>query len=404
LVLSGDARRAREDWLDSDGGEQKYTEFDRHAFDVVVDALLGTGIDRAVTGEWSAAIETVNDSALPVVAVDLPSGINADSGAVMGVAVRADATVSFIGLKQGLLTGAAPEQRGRLYFNSLSVPEAVYQASHPITLRLERKTLLLALSPRPRTAHKGDFGHVLIVGGDEGMSGAALLAAQAALRSGAGLVSVATHPQHAAVLNLGQPELMVHPMLEARALRGLLQRATVVVIGPGLGKGDWGAALLAEVLASGLPCVIDADALNLLAEEDVQLPAESVLTPHPGEAARLLGVSSGEVQRDRYIHAETLHDRWQAVCVLKGAGTVVADATGTSVCAAGNPGMASGGMGDLLSGVIGALIAQGLSAAEAARLGVCVHAEAGDLAAREGERGLVASDLLAFLRPLLNEG
>jgi len=256
---------------------------------------------------------------------------------------------------------------------------------------------------RPRESHKGTFGHVLIVGGDQGYSGAARLAGEAALRCGAGLVSVGTHPGHAATLNQGRPELMVQGVQGGSDLDALLNQSTVVAIGPGLGQTPWGKSLLDQVLASPLPLVVDADALNLL-RNPVRREAPWVLTPRPGEAARLLGSSSQKVQEDRFTVALDLAERFGASIVLKGAGTIIAEKARLSrVIPLGNPGMASGGMGDVLTGVIAALIAQGLSTFDAATLGALLHAGAGDLLAEEyGERGLLALDLPPAIRQLLN--
>ncbi len=374
--------------------------------DVVVDAILGTGLRGAVREPFAQAIEAVNAADCPVLALDIPSGLCADTGQPLGVAVRAAATVSFIGLKQGLFLSRGPDYRGELHFDDLGVPRAVY---HGLTPGLQLLGLHQSpLASRRRDANKGDFGHVLVVGGAPGFGGAARLAGEAALRSGAGLVSIATHPLHAAKLMVGRPELMCHPVVERGQLQPLLERASVVVLGPGLGLDAWGQGLWDAAVDSGLPLVLDADGLNRLATLG-ELPGACsearVLTPHPGEAARLLQLTTAEVEQDRIAAVTTLRDRFGGTLVLKGAGTLVLGAEGPpGQCPLGNPGMASGGMGDLLAGVIGALLAQGLEPAAAAALGVCLHAAAGDEAAAEGQRGMLASDLLAPLRRLCNPG
>ena len=370
-------------------------------FDVIVDALLGTGLDRELSGDHLAAVDAINNGGMPVLSVDIPSGLNADTGQAMGVAVRAAATVTFVGMKQGLLTGAAAAHCGRLYFSSLAIPASVYADIPVAAYRDGRTELSHWLPPRQRDAHKGHFGHVLVIGGEQGYIGAARMAAEASARVGAGLVSVATRPEHAAMLNLVRPELMCHGAGSAAELLRLFKRASVVAIGPGLGQSDWAAELLAAALDTRLPLVADADALNLLAQESVRRE-NWVLTPHPGEAARLLGWTTQAVQSDRFAAVRALQSRYGGVCVLKGAGTLVADAAAIHICTAGNPGMASGGMGDVLTGVIAGLLAQGLKLDEAARLGVCIHAEAADHAAMQGERGLLASDLMPWLRRLVN--
>jgi len=258
------------------------------------------------------------------------------------------------------------------------------------------------LGRRARDAHKGDFGHILVIGGDHGFSGAARMAGEAALRTGAGLVTVATRPGHAALLNTVRPELMCHGIADAKALAPLLQRATVIAIGPGLGQSPWGRALLNAALETKLPIIVDADALNLLASESARRD-NWILTPHPGEAARLLGVSSVDIQSDRFQSAQALQEQYGGVVILKGAGTLIVDAEqSAAICTAGNPGMATGGMGDVLTGIVAGMVAQGLSLTDAAAAGVCLHAAAADRAAQAGERGLLANDLQIELRLLLN--
>lgn len=370
--------------------------------DAAVDALFGTGLDRPVEGAYREAIEWVNAAAVPVLAIDIPSGLHADSGAVMGAAVRAAATITFIGVKQGLLTGDAPDCCGDLHFDDLKVPAAVHAAVRPAARRVDLEGLALLLPRRSRTAHKGHFGHVLVIGGDHGFAGAARMAAEAAARCGAGLISVATRAAHAPILAASRPELMCHAADSPESLAPVLARATTLAVGPGLGQGEWGRALLAHVLELDLPMVLDADALNLLAAEPVRKDSW-VLTPHPGEAARLLGCPTSEVQADRYGAARELQGRYGGVVVLKGAGTVIAEAGGEpAVCGGGNPGMASGGMGDVLTGTVAGLLAQGLGPGDAARTGVCLHAAAADRAAEQGERGLLATDLMPWLRRLAN--
>ena len=378
---------------------------------VVVDALFGTGLTRPVAGAPAAAIETMNTAEAPVLAVDVPSGIDADTGSVRGVAVRASLTVTFIAPKRGLFTGAGPDHCGRLEHDALGVPAALADRVPSGALRLDYDRLPdhPLLGPRPRDAHKGDHGHVLVVGGDRGFAGAVRLAAEAAARVGAGLVSVATREVHAAAVSAMRPEVMSRGVEDEAAFETLAGRATVVAVGPGLGRGEWGERMFANALGcrSGL-LVVDADALNHLAGAGRSAPRRDdwVLTPHPGEAARLLGVSTGEVQADRFVAAAAIRERFGGVCVLKGAGTVV-DAgppRPVGVCVNGNPGMGTGGTGDVLTGVIAGLAAQGAGPADAAELGVCVHGKAGDLAARAGERGLLAGDLVAELRGLVNRG
>ena len=260
------------------------------------------------------------------------------------------------------------------------------------------------LVPRVRHAHKGDAGRVLVVGGQPGMPGAVRLAGEAAYRAGAGLVVLATHPAHAASIGAARPELIAYGVNDAQAIQPLLAGAHALAVGPGLGQGEWGRALWQAVLAVDKPLVVDADALNLLAAQPSSR-ADWVLTPHPGEAARLLGVSVAEIEADRFAAARAIAQRFGGVCVLKGSGTLVAAHGEPSMwlCDRGNPGLATGGSGDVLTGVIVALLAQGLKPNEAARLGVWVHASAGDRVAANGERGMMASDLLAPLCDIIND-
>lgn len=399
----GDAASARGEALAAGVAEHPLDTAALEGVDLVVDALLGTGLSGEVTGALREAIEMINGSARPVFALDIPSGLGADSGAVLGEAVRAERTMTFIGLKQGLFTGDGPERCGTIHFDGLDVPPEVYHRVKPAAARVGPEQLAASLGARPRNAHKGHFGHVLVVGGDAGMAGAARMAAEAAARVGAGLVSVATRETHAALVSAWRPEIMSHGVENGSELAPLLERASVVAIGPGLGRSAWGRKMFARVLETEKPLVVDADALNLIANEPVKRSGW-ILTPHPGEAARLLGGRAAEVQADRFAAVRALQARYGGVAVLKGSGTLVADGQGAlSVCSAGNPGMASGGMGDVLTGVIAGLLAQGLDFGAAARLGTCLHAAAGDRAAEEGgERGLLASDLLNHLRRLAN--
>lgn len=367
--------------------------------DVIVDALLGSGLTRPVTGLYAAAIEAINQSSAFVLAIDSPSGIHADTGNVMGCAVHADVTVTFIALKQGLLTGQAADYCGQLVYDSLALPAAIIATQAPSAQRVIKQNL----APRLRCSHKGSYGHVLIVGGEQGYSGAARLAGEAALRVGAGLVSVATRNTHATLLNINRPELMCHGVETAAQLATLLTKASVIAIGTGLGQSDWARELLTAVLKTDQPLIIDADALNLLA----QSPAENynwILTPHPAEAARLLNCTTAEIQQDRFAAVAALQKKYQGVVVLKGSGTLIASCNTIAVSNTGNAGMASGGMGDVLTGIIAALVAQGLTLEQAAQQGVYLHGYAADGAAqKDGERGLLASDLMPYLRLGVNE-
>ena len=371
--------------------------------DLIVDALFGTGLSRAAQGAFLDAIDMINEAAAPALALDLPSGLCADAGTPLGAAVKADATLSFIGLKRGLFTGAGPECCGEVLFDDLGAPAGLYQEVEAGAALIDPVSVSQGLPRRPRHAHKGDCGHALIIGGDCGYLGAALLAGSAAARAGAGLVTVATRPEHAAQLALFRPELMTVALNAPQDLSGPLRRADVVALGPGLGRGEWASGLFAKALESRLPMVVDADALNLLAA-DPQRRQNWVLTPHPGEAARLLGTSVQALQADRFAAAAAVREKFGGTALLKGAGSLVLEAQGPiRVNRSGNPGMATGGMGDVLTGLIASLVAQGLAPGDAAVAGVCLHGQAADAcAAASGQRGLLAGDLLAALPPLLN--
>ena len=397
--LEGDAATAYGDFAAEGGVVVPWEgQLDGEA-DLLVDGLLGSGLERDVTGDFADAVAAINAHPSPALALDIPTGLHGDSGEILGCAVRADLTVTFVGLKAGLFLGEGPNCRGVLRFAGLDIPDSYREGIEPAFRRIDDAMYSAALPRRQRSGHKGDYGHVLIVGGGEGMPGAVRLAGEAALRCGAGLVSIATHPSHAALLVASRPELMSHGVADASELEPLLQRADVVAFGPGLGQSDWARALYARVATLSRPTVWDADALNLLAEQPQ--PADSrVITPHPGEAGRLLGVSAAEIQADRAGALESLQARYGGTVVLKGAGSLVSSQPVPYLCSAGNPGMGSAGMGDILTGIIAALLAQGV--AEAAAIGVEAHARAGDRAAASGERGLLASDLLDQLRAVVN--
>ncbi len=404
LKPAGEAAEALADWHIDGGWVAVWRPGEPlPAADLLVDALLGIGLSRAPEGALAALIEAANAHPAPRFALDVPSGVEADTGAVPGAAIRASRTLAFIVQKRGLSTGAALDHAGTLELAGLELPHDLLQAQ-PACADWLGWPAEPSLPPRARDAHKGLYGHVLVLGGERGMGGAARLCAEAALRCGAGLVSVGTRGMHVPALLAARPECMVAELESGEDLPPLLERATVVAIGPGLGQGDWGRALWHAVARLDRPRVVDADALNLIAA-GVTPQGELVLTPHPGEAARLLGCASADVQRDRFAAAGELARRHAAVAVLKGAGSVVAAPDGRCVAiAGGNPGMASGGMGDVLAGVIAGLWAQGLSAFDAAVAGAALHAAAGDAAAADGgERGLLAGDLFAPLRRLLAE-
>lgn len=400
---SATARQACEQYQQQGGVVVAAGQAELSACDVLVDGLLGTGVERHLSGDYLGAVSAINQSSVPRLALDVPSGLHADTGRVLGAAVNADATISFIGHKVGLWTGRGRAFAGRIGFDDLDVPAQIYTRIEPAAKRIRPDHDGLCLRRRVRDSHKGDSGRVLVVGGDVGMPGAAALCGVSAYRAGAGLVTLATRAQHAAQIVTAAPELIAHGIEAPAQLSRYLENTDVVAVGPGLGTAEWGRGLLARVLEWNGPLVIDADGLNLLAAEQVQR-ADWVLTPHPGEAARMLGTTSNAIQDDRLTTVRTLQKQFGGTVVLKGSGTLVADGHDVWLCDAGNPGMASGGMGDVLTGVIAALRAQGAGDSIAARYGAWLHATAADEAvAAGGERGLLASDLWSFIRTRCNE-
>lgn len=400
--LKGDASTA---WNDAQAVGLSVNEFDTdflNKADVVVDAIFGTGLDRPVEGECANAIAAINVSGVPVLAIDIPSGLHADSGCVLGQAIRAEATVSFIGLKQGLLTADGVDCCGAVSFDDLGVDTEVYQHVDLACERIDWLKLRNELPKRPNNAHKGLYGHTLVIGGNHGMAGAARLAAEAAARVGSGLTSVATRPVHVAAMSAARPEVMWQAVASAADLRAAMQSASVIAVGPGLGQDEWARELFDVALQSNLPLIVDADAVNLLSREAFQR-SSWILTPHPGEAGRLLGCNSADINRQRFDAVKLLAEKYQAVAVLKGAGTLICDNEGaTALCSDGNPGMAAGGMGDVLTGIIAGLVAQGVELSAAARMGVALHAAAADKVAVTGARGMLAGDVINELRVLVN--
>ena len=360
--------------------------------DVLVDALLGLGTAGPARKPFAQAIDWLNAQQAPVIALDIPSGLHPDLGFAEGAAVYASHTVTFIANKLGLAAEQGPDFSGEVHVAPLGTPDAFFDQFEEKAVGVIEPS---ALPRRSRAAHKGHFGHVLVVAGGEGMAGAGLLAASAALRTGAGLVTLATHPSHAPNLAIYQPELIVQGVPKADALMPLLERATVVAVGPGLGQSEWSKALFKKVRGSRLPMVMDADALNMLAEGPSELP-NAILTPHPKEAARMLGASA--VSRDRLKVLRALQDRYQSVVVLKGAATLVHDGKLALINQTGTPAMATAGMGDALTGCIAGLVAQGLVLGQAAAQGVAHHGRAGEWASADlGEVAVLASDVIARL-------
>lgn len=365
--------------------------------DVIVDALLGIGPTTPLRGELPAWIQFINRNPAPVLAVDIPSGLNAETGNLLGCAVHATLTLTMLGLKYGLVTGHAASCVGTLLMASLGRTAWPEHTALQQVDALSYAQIGALLPPRDPCAHKGDHGKLLVIAGGRGMPGAAHLAAEAGLRTGSGLVKVCCDPANQAMIFMGRPELMFSLDVDAD-----LTWSSVIVIGPGLGTDDWAQTLWQKVQHGDHPMVVDADALNLLARHP-RKASHWILTPHPGEAARLLQCHVADIEADRYAAVSRLQQQYGGVVLLKGPGTLVCDGRHTVVCLEGNPGMASGGMGDVLSGTIGGLLSQGLSLYQAAYVGALVHGRAGNcVAEHHGERGMLASDLSQYLQKLVN--
>jgi NAD(P)H-hydrate epimerase len=371
--------------------------------DVIVDALLGIGARAPLLADWRAAIDAMNAAGTDIFSLDLPSGLDPDTGRALP-AVKATATVTFLALKQGLFLGDGPDCAGALVFDALQT--SPLPSLTPLFKRLDAQCLQAALAPRPRQSHKGRFGRVLVIGGGIGMPGAVRLAGESALRVGAGLVTVASRPEHLAVLVSARPELMFLSVEKGADLAPAMAQAEVIVIGPGLGCSHWARDLLQTVLASARAdqrLVLDADALNLVAETPGLHRHDWILTPHPGEAARLLGNSSDAVQTDRVAALAELTRTRGGIAVLKGASTLVGrQGEVPRLCTHGNPGMSVPGMGDVLTGAIAGLLAQQGDSFAATCAAVYAHALAGDQCAHQGIRGMFALEVSAQLRAVLS--
>jgi NAD(P)H-hydrate epimerase len=401
--LRGDARLAYEDFKNSGGQLHNFTPALFKEGDVVVDALLGTGLQGTVREGFASVVRAINSSGRPVFALDVPSGLDSDTGAPLGDAVRADCTVTFVGLKTGLFIGDGPEFAGKVYFDDLEIEAPSSAEFKPRLERIVESEIQRALPRRPRASHKGNFGRVLIIGSGSGMPGAVRLAGEACLRVGAGLVTVAVAAENVPPISAGRPELICLPLSDWKVLVEAIDKAEVIAIGPGLGRSQWAREALQAVLRSDKPLVVDADALNLIAESHTEPRHNWIMTPHPGEAGRLLDTDTEQIQANRLAALDRLVRQYGGTVVLKGAGTLVGTRDRTpALCERGNPGMASAGTGDVLTGAIAGILAQCRDNWLAARVGVLVHAMAGDAAARTGERGLLASDVARELHHCVN--
>ncbi len=399
--LPDEASEARDAWLNAGGVIHAADIVWPEGIDLIIDGLLGTGLSQAPRDNVVTLIEHANTHHAPVIALDIPSGLLAQTGVTPGAVIHATATVTFIALKPGLLTGKARDVVGTLHHHALGLDS--WLAGQETSLsRFDASQLAQWLPPRRPTSHKGDHGKLVIIGGDHGTAGAIRMTGEAALRAGAGLVRVLTRIENIPPLITARPELMVSELTQ-HSLEDSLAWADVVAIGPGLGQQEWGKKALQKVENCRKPMLWDADALNLLAINPDKRH-NRILTPHPGEAARLLNCSVAEIESDRLLSAQRLVKRYGGVAVLKGAGTIVACESGAlGIIDTGNAGMASGGMGDVLSGIISALLGQKLTPYDAAIAGCVAHGAAADrVAAQYGTRGMLATDLFDTLRRVVN--
>jgi hydroxyethylthiazole kinase-like uncharacterized protein yjeF len=402
--LSADAKAAYSAWRDNGGDTIERIPSDQ-CWDLVIDGLFGIGLQRDLTGKHAELIAAINALGTSVLAIDVPSGLDADTGRIMGCAVRATHTVTFIGLKPGLLTLDGPDHCGQIHLCTLELDAAALHAMHGAVIG--SAVIATALPARRANSHKGDYGSLGILGGAPGMVGAALLAGRAALNLGAGRVYVGLLAADSAGYDPMQPELMLRAVYEVLKLGHL----NCLAVGPGLGQTTDAHQVLTAALRSKLPLVIDADALNLIAADAelqqlvTQRAAPTLLTPHPAEAARLLASTTAKVQADRIAAACAIATRYRSSIALKGAGSICALPDGKwFINTSGNPGMASAGMGDVLTGIIAALLAQGADSKSALLAGVNLHGAAADslVAAGSGPIGITANEVIAAARALLN--
>lgn len=376
--------------------------------EIIVDSLFGIGFHGQLNEGSEALIRAINCHQAAVISVDLPSGLCADSGTANPVAVNANVTVTFIALKQGLLTGQAADYVGRLYLAELGVGLA-FQQQISSDHFIQGKQQLPALEPISAVRHKSSLGLVLAIGGNKLMPGAIRLAGEAALRCGASMLAVACHQESRTRVFNGRPEIMLAPdRADELACSAVFKKAKVLILGPGLGRDHWAKHLFDFAITRQLACVIDADALYFLRQAWQQgaLPAVTnirVLTPHSAEAANLLGCTINEINRDRFAAVKAIARQYQGICLLKGPGTLISDGKTVWINTCGNPGMATGGMGDVLSGIIAAILLQLQEPLAAVRLAAYFHGQAGDnIVAAQGQRGLLASDLIPELLRLVN--
>ncbi len=398
----GDARLACEKFEQMGGTLVKFNEIDLAEIDYIVDALLGTGLSGEVQENYALVMGLLNQLPQPILSLDIPSGLNADTGQPHGMAIEAAVTVSFVAIKQGMLTGSAKDYCGEIYLSHINIGELFARQIRTDTL-INGPHFLSRLSARKETAHKGDSGFVVNIAGNESYPGAARLCSEAALRAGAGLVGLICHPQNKMTVVASRPEIM---LLEEQSFveqsQSRVSKADCIVLGPGLGSNHWAQRMFSATMKMQTPMVVDADGLNLLAKAP-SFRHNWILTPHVKEAARLLNCSIEDVQSDRFEAVKCIANKYGGICVLKGPGTLISDGEQIIINLTGNSGMASGGMGDVLSGIIASLSLRSDNLLMAACHGVYLHGKAADLASRDGKIGMLASDLFEHIRALVNK-
>ena len=381
---------------------------------VIVDALIGTGLKGNLRKNIKDSILALNKLGvkLPVLSLDIPSGVNPDTGNVDDICVYADITATFVAQKKGCFTSIGKKASGEVIYSDLEIPKRIFAKVASKSNVIDYEDSISRVVYREQDAHKGNFGHVLVIGGDKGLGGAGLLSSRAAVYSGAGLTSLVTRPEHVIASLVSCPEVMVKGVDSGQDLEEHLVKPNVIAIGPGLGQSAWSEQMVQRVFWEAekrdISVIMDADALNLLTTLKLSsnLPKKLILTPHPGEASRLLNTTVTEIESDRFSAAAKIQKKFNATVILKGSGTIICNqSSGTQkwgICGSGNPGMATGGMGDVLTGIIAGILAQGLTLKDAAEAGVDLHAKAADQASLEfGEAGLTSSDIINELRYLL---
>lgn len=399
--LRGDAMRAQNEFAIHDGIDIDVSD-NLPECDLIVDALFGTGLTRPIENEFADMVNAINRTPIPVLSLDIPSGLSAETGNPMGPTVYANNTLTFIGLKSGLITGESRNYTGTVEVDSLGLSDDLINSAEKLGMSLNEDMPARLLPARKQSGYKNMYGHVLVVGGNISYPNAARLAGEAAARTGAGLVSVAAHPDNVAAIASGCGSLMVKGIHEPADLAVLMKKADVIVIGPGLGQDKWAQKVFARVIETNKPLVVDADALGLLSSNASKCD-RWVLTPHPGEAAQLLACSTEEIQVNRVSSALAIQEQFAGVAILKGAGTLTCHNQQIYFCTSGNVSLATGGSGDVLAGIIAGLIAQGMSLIDAANCGTMIHGLAAEMISKNGTRGMLAQDLFPAIYKLINQ-